>query len=159
MLEHSTLRWFFLRSVDKTHLDVLNVKQLKNVCSKFNHLSHINYPDTPWCRCFLVIAEIDIKKGPVRSPFAIRNLLGWTITGPRSSKYLDKKPRKQQTNDIDARNREQPTLSKANKSKNSEKLTTLPYLLIFLPAQIQERSKNYLNSWKTKFNTMEQRAT
>ena len=144
-------------SVDKTHFDVVNVKQLNNICSNFNHLSHINYPelDNNQVRvllgvdAFWFIAEIDIMRGPVGSPFAIRNLLGWTITGPLSSKYLDKEPREQQTNYIDARNSEQPTLSKL-----VEKLTIL---LIFLLLQIQGRSINYLKSWKTVFTTMEKK--
>ena len=107
-------------SVDKTQFDVLNVKQLNNIRSKLNHLSHINYPEFDenhvhvllGVDAFWFVAERDIKRGPVGSPFEIRNLPGWTITGPLSSKYLNKEPREQQTNNIDARNREQPPLSK-----------------------------------------------
>ena len=75
-------------SVDKTHFDVVNVKQLNNICSKFNHLSHINYPELDdnhvrvllGVDAFWFIAERDIKRGPIGSPFAITNLLEWTIT-------------------------------------------------------------------------------
>ena len=125
MLKRSTLRQFFLRyrtfiRLIKLTFDVVSFKQLNIIFSEFNHLSHIDHAelDDDHTRvhldvdAFCFFAERDIKRGPVGSPFAIRNLLGWTITSPLSCKYLDKESRDQQTNIINARNREQPTLSK-----------------------------------------------
>ena len=107
-------------SVEQTRFDIVNIKQRNKICSKFNHLSHINYPELEgnhvrillFVDAFWFFAEKDIKRSPVRSPFAIRNLLGWTIIGRLNYKYLNKDSLEQQTNYIDARNGEQPMLSK-----------------------------------------------
>ena len=58
-------------SVEKTQFDVVNVKQLNKICSKFNHLSHINYLELDdnhvrvllGVDAFWFLAERDIKRG------------------------------------------------------------------------------------------------
>ena len=68
-------------SVEQTRFFLVNIKKLNHNCSKFNHLSHINYPELEdnHVRVFLIVdafwfvAERDMKKGSVGSPFAIKN--------------------------------------------------------------------------------------
>ena len=87
-------------SIKNWHFDDAPVTQLNEVCSKYPHLQHINFPQLENNK-IQVLLEIDATQyilereflqGPKNTPFAIRSLLGWTITGP--IKFDNDKPEK-----------------------------------------------------------------
>ena len=90
-------------SIKNRHFDNAPVTQLNEVCSKYPHLQHINFPQLennkiqvlPEIDATHYILEREFLQDPKNNPFAIRSLLGWTITGP--IKFDNDKPEKKQT--------------------------------------------------------------
>ena len=74
----------------KWHFDDAPVTQLNEVCSKHLHQKHINFPQLESNKIQVLlgidatqyILEREFLQGPKNNPFAIRSLLGWTITDP-----------------------------------------------------------------------------
>ena len=66
------------------------VNDLNEACSSYPHHQHIHFPKLSYNKIQILlgvdatqyILEPEFLQGPSRSPFALRNLLGWTITGP-----------------------------------------------------------------------------
>ena len=60
---------------------------------------------------FWNIAERDIRKGSTGPPYAIKNLLGWTITGPLNRKSNRSVSSSHSTNFIDLNDQEDANLT------------------------------------------------
>ena len=66
------------------------VNDLNEACSSYPHLQHIHFPKHSNNKIQILLGvdatqynlERDLLQGPSGSPFALRNLLGWIITGP-----------------------------------------------------------------------------
>ncbi|XP_075264413.1 uncharacterized protein LOC142356371 [Convolutriloba macropyga] len=79
------------------------VNDLNGACSFYPHLQHIHFPKLSDNKIQILlgvdatqyILEREFLQGPSGSPFALRNLLGWTITGPIKRKN---NPIQQETN-------------------------------------------------------------
>ena len=92
------LNYFY--SIKNCHIEEAPVTQLNEVCSKYPHLQRINFPQLENNKIQVLlgidatqyILEREFLQGPKNTPFAIRSLLGWTITGP--IKFDNDKPEK-----------------------------------------------------------------
>ena len=92
--------------VDTLNFDFVDVASLNNACSRYDHLQHIVFPNLLdnsvlflfGVDAFWNIAEKEILKGPAGSPNGVRNLQGWTITGPLRQKSRDEMCNYRQTN-------------------------------------------------------------
>ena len=81
-----------VQAVDSMKLRPPDVKRLNEICQTFTHLNHVSSPCLPdksvhlllGIDAFQYIATREILQGPKPSPFAVRTLLGWTVTGPLS---------------------------------------------------------------------------
>ena len=81
-----------VQAVDSMKLRPPDVKRLNAICQTFTHLNHVSSPCLPdksvhlllGIDAFQYIATREILQGPKPSPFAVRKLLGWTVTGPLS---------------------------------------------------------------------------
>ena len=70
------------------------VQELNETCATYSHLQHIKFPNLGNNKIQLLlgvdatqfILEREFLQGPTGTPFAIKNLLGWTITGPMKRK-------------------------------------------------------------------------
>ena len=88
----------YVYSIKNWHFDDAPVAQLNEECSKYPHLQHINFPQLEHNKIQVeidatqYILEREFLQGPKNTPFAIRSLLGWTITGP--IKFDNDKPEK-----------------------------------------------------------------
>ena len=79
------------------------VNDLTEAFLSYPHLQHIHFPKLNDNKIQILlgvdatqnILEREFLQGPSGSPFALRNLLGWTITGPMEPKS---KPILQETN-------------------------------------------------------------
>ena len=79
------------------------VTDLNEACSSYPHLQHIHFPKLSDNKIQILlgvyatehILEREFLQGASGSPFALRNLLGWTITGPIRRKT---EPSQQETN-------------------------------------------------------------
>ena len=84
------LRLNYVYSIKNWHFDDAPLTQLNEVCSKYPHLQLINFPKLENNKIQVLlgidatqyILEREFLQGPKNTPFAIRCLLGWTITGP-----------------------------------------------------------------------------
>ena len=80
----------YVYSIINWHFDEAPVTQLNEVGSMYPHLHHVNFPQLENNKVQVLlgidatqyILEREILQGPKNTPFAIRSLLGWTITGP-----------------------------------------------------------------------------
>ena len=80
----------YVYSINNWHFDDAPVSELNDVCSKRPHLQHISFPQLEnnriqvllWIDATQYILEKEFLQGPKNTPFAIRNLLGWTRTSP-----------------------------------------------------------------------------
>ena len=83
-----------VHAVETMKLSPPDVKRLNEVCQSFAHLNHVNFPCLAdnsvqillGVDAFQYIATREILQGPKPSPFAVRTLLGWTVTGPLSAR-------------------------------------------------------------------------
>ena len=90
----------YVYSIKSWHFNDAPVTQLNEVSSKYPHLQHINFPQLENNKIQVLlgidatqyIVEREFLQGPKYIPFAIRSLLGWTITGPIN--FDNEKPEK-----------------------------------------------------------------
>ena len=90
----------YVYSIKNWHFDDAPVTQLNELCSKYPHLQHINFPQLENNKIQVLLAidatqyilEREFLQGPKNTPLANRSLLGWTITGP--IKFDNDKPEK-----------------------------------------------------------------
>ena len=84
----------YMHSINNWKFSEAPMQELKETCETYSHLQHIEFPNLGNNKIqFLLgvdatqfILEKEFFQGPTRTPFAIRNLLGWTITGPMKRK-------------------------------------------------------------------------
>ena len=79
----------YVHSISKWKLDNIYVEKLNQTCSAYSTLQHIKFLNIETKTQILLVVdatqfilEKDFFQGPNRSTFAIRNMFGWTITGP-----------------------------------------------------------------------------
>ena len=78
-----------VHAVDSMKLGPSDVKRLNEICQTFTHLNHVTFPCLPdnlvqlrlGTDAFQYVATREILQNPKPSPFAVRTLLGWTVTG------------------------------------------------------------------------------
>ena len=95
--------------METLNFDLIGFTKLNKSCFRFDHLRHIAFPSLVdnsvhillGVDAFWHIAEREILKVPVGSPYGVRNLLGWTITGPFHQKSSDEQCNYHLTNFID----------------------------------------------------------
>ena len=81
-----------VHAVDSMKLRPPDVKRLNEICQTFTHHNHVSFPCLTdnsvqlllGIDAFQYIATREILQGPKPSPFAVRTLLGWTVTRPLS---------------------------------------------------------------------------
>ena len=106
-------------SVEALSFDAIDANNLTKTCSPYNHLRLVNFPELGdntiqillGVDAFWNIAERDIRKGPTSTPYAVRNLLGWTITGPLNQKSNSSGSNSHSTNFIDLNDQEEANLT------------------------------------------------
>ena len=93
----------YVHAVNNWTFNDAPVNDLNEACSSYPHLQHIHFPKLSDNKIQILlgvdatqyILEREFLQGPSGSPFALRNLLGWTITGPIKRKS---NPIQQETN-------------------------------------------------------------
>ena len=81
-----------VHAVDSMNLRPPDVKRLNEICQTFTHLNHVSFPCLPdnlvqlllGIDAFQYIATREILQGPKPNLYAVRTLLGWTVTGSLS---------------------------------------------------------------------------
>ena len=84
----------YVHSINNWKFSDAPVQELNASCATYPHLQHIKFPNLNNNNIQLLlgvdatqfILEKEFLQGPTGSLFAIRNLLGWTITGPMKLK-------------------------------------------------------------------------
>ena len=84
----------YVHSINNWKFSDAPVQELNETCATYSHLQHINFPNLGNNKIQLLlgvdatqfILERKFLQGPTGNLFAIRNLLGWTITGPMKRK-------------------------------------------------------------------------
>ena len=120
---NATKPTFTLKSVyyvGALSFDAIDVNNLNKTCSLYNQLLHVNFPELGdntvqillGVDAFWKIAERDIRKGPTGTPYAVKNLLGWTFTGPLNKKSSSSGSNSHSTNFIDLNDQEDANLTK-----------------------------------------------
>ena len=80
----------YVYSINNCHFDDAPNLELNVDCSKHPHLQHIRFPQLENNRIQVLLGidatkyifEREFLQGPKNTAFAIRNQLGWTLTGP-----------------------------------------------------------------------------
>ena len=119
---NSTKPTFTLQSVypfEALIFDAIDANNINKSCSLYNHLRHVNFPDLGdntvqillGVDAFWNFAERDIRKGPTGTPYAVKNLLGWTITGPLNQKSNSSGSNSHSTKFIDLNDQEDANLT------------------------------------------------
>ena len=80
----------YVHAVSNWTFNYAPVNDLNEACSSYPHLQHIHFPKLSDNKIQILlgvdntqyILECEFLQGPPGSPFALPNLIGWTITGP-----------------------------------------------------------------------------
>ena len=84
----------YVHSINNWKFSDAPVQELNETCATYSHLQHFKFPNLGNNKIQLLlrvdatqfILEREFLHGLTGTPFAIRNLLGWTITGPMKRK-------------------------------------------------------------------------
>ena len=83
--------------METLNFDLIDAAKLNNLRSRYDHLRHIAFPYLPdnsvhillGVDAFWHIEKMEILDGPAGRLYGVRNLLGWTITGPLHQNFLE----------------------------------------------------------------------